>query len=340
MKNDGYNMTGGTQSLQTVDQNCQNGVVGRINAKNIKYSNYTATLIEEARAAGYLTDADMERAQVKLADVLSECIKIYTREESTSIMTETANNLLESVLFTIDAYLISLGGHEAAVAAVKNDTFVNLYYKGMKRLKLIVCETLGLLVKIKRTRINTPNKKYNDILDEKASAFMKTYDIAAGAHQNPKFLYPLAIPVTRARGVYYVKTYLLHLHAENLFCREYDFLEISRLYKIICDSKRLRYANADFNIYSSVYLNSLFATYLTKDQGSLVLTYGDCDKVQKLLAGFSETEQTDIIKTAAAKINRGNPDYNKKTLEMWLPRLINSIGRKTLKNHLTIYYNG
>jgi len=311
-----------------------NGENKKINAKNIKYSNYVFTLTQEAYNTGYLTDVEMDIIKGKIGDALSECMYTYSSGESTSFMTETANNLLNSVMFAINAYLIALGDNEEALMEIRNESFKTLYHKGMKQLKLIMCEITGLLVKLRRTRINTPNMLYNDVIDTKIMKFLKTYNFATSAQSGEKFDYPIAIPCSKMVGIYYIKGYLMNLYSENLYCKEYGTYEISRLYKTLCDAHNMPYDTAKVNIYIAVYLNAVFANYLMKGHDNLHITYDDCIKIQKLFSTLTETEQTEVIKSAAARVNHGNPDYNEKVLNTWMPQLLNSIRHSTLKNCL------
>lgn len=306
----------------------------KINNKNIRYSNYTLSLVQEAYNTGNITDGEMSQIQMKTADALCECINTYTHGESTSVMSETASRLLNSLMFTIDAYLISIGDNGEALAEINSESFKNLYYKGIKQLKLIMCEIASLLVKLRRVRINTPNKLYNSVIDDKIMKFLKTYDIASAAHIGGGFDYPVAVPCTKMSGIYYIKGYLMNLYAESLYCKEFDTYEISGLYKTLCDHYNLPYETADINIYTAVYLNAVFAGYLMKVPGNLHITHNDCEKVQKLFSTLTEYEQSDVIRSAAARVNYGNPDYNEKVLSIWMPQILNSIRHGTLKNCL------
>jgi hypothetical protein len=306
----------------------------KINNKNVKYSNYALTLAQEAFSTGNLTEFEMVSIREKISEALSECILVYTHGESTSIMSDTANDLLTSLMFTIDAYLITLGDNNEALMEMKSESFKNLYYKGVKQLKLIICEIASLLVKLRRTRINTPNKLYNDILDGRIMKFLKTYDIAAKAHDGEKLEYPIAVSCSKMVGIYYIKGYLMNLYSENLYCKEYGTYEISRLYKTLCDVNKVPYDKAKFNIYTAVYLNAVFANYLMKGVENLYITYSDCTKIQKLFSTLTEIEQMEVIKSAAARVNHGNPDYNEKVLNTWMPQLLKSIQHGTLKNCL------
>ena len=311
-----------------------NGENRKINPKNIKFSNYAFTLTQEAYNAGYLTDIEMDIIKSKISDALSECMYTYSSGESTSFMTETANNLLNSVMFAVNAYLITIGDNDEALMEIRNESFVTLYHKGMKQLKLIMCEITGLLVKLRRTRTNTPNMLYNDVIDTKIMKFLKTYNFATSAQSGDKFDYPIAVPCTKMIGIYYVKGYLMNLYSENLYCKEYSTYEISRLYKTLCDVNNIRYDAAKVNIYTAVYLNSVFANYLMKGTGNLQITNEDCDKIQKLFATLTDTEQSEVIKASASRVNHGNPDYNDKVLNSWMPQILNSIKHSTLKNCL------
>jgi hypothetical protein len=267
-------------------------------------------------------------------DTFGEVIRWWTRGESTSVMTETANDLLMSVLFNIDAYLIGTDSIEHAVDIMLNTPVIQLYYEGIHRLKSYLCEATGLLVRVKRTRLNIPNVYYNETVNGFID-ILKSYDIQFGAHLVTGDIdYPLAVQNNSMRGIHYLRGYLMNLYAENSFCREYDSEEVAKLYTTFCDIHKYPYSEPRINIYLMVLVNALFNDYLRKEPGSLMITKDECDVIQTLLDSISEEERRTLLNGIATKMIGGNTTYNVKAAAKIMPEILNAIKNKSLKNYI------
>lgn len=292
------------------------------------------SLLTELDRLGLITDEQLSSIRAGIMDTFGEVIRWWTHDESTSVMTETANDLMMSVLFNIDAYLIGAGSIEHAVDLMLNTPVLQLYYEGMHRLKLYLCEATGLLVRVKRTRLNIPNVYYNETVDGFIGT-LKSYDIQFGAHRVTGDIdYPLAIQSNSLRGIHYLRGYLLNLYAENSFCREYDSEEVAKLYTTFCDKHKYPYSEPRLNIYSMVFVNALFNDYLRKEPGSLMITKDECDVIQTLLNSIAEEERRTLLGGIASKMIGGNTLYNVKTAARVMPEILNAIKNGSLKNYL------
>jgi len=308
----------------------------RLNRKKIKYHNYTITLLDEALRCGYITEIEGSRIKAGITDALEEAVKTYTGNESTSVMKETANSLLKSVLFAIDAYLLGINDDRKAIDVIKTNKIPKLYDLGMKQLKLLCYETLSLLAKARSNRIVTPNEAYNKLIDHDITDFLKSYNIATNAHVNSIFDYKTALPVTNYRGIYCVKMIIYYLYCENSFCASFDPNELNRLYQRWCDQNNEEYGAAKVNIYALTYTNALLCDYLKKEHGTLTLTYEDCDLVCRIMDDFKISEIANILRTTSSHIVDGDAEYNSKALEKFIPRLARAIASGQLASIIPI----
>ena len=79
-----------------------------LNPANLDRSDYMNTLAAEALRAGLINESDIDRIRSDLMTALAEVIGYYTKNESSSVMADTANELSESMVYNIDTYLLSL----------------------------------------------------------------------------------------------------------------------------------------------------------------------------------------------------------------------------------------
>ena len=308
----------------------------RLNRKKIKYHNYTITLLDEALRCGYITEIEGSRIKAGITDALEEAVKTYTGNESTSVIKETANSLLKSVLFAIDAYLLGINDDRKAIDAIKANKMPRLYNLGMKQLKLLCYETLSLLAKARSNRIVTPNEAYKKLIDSDVTDFLKTYNIATNAHVTGVFDYKTALPVKNYRGIYCIKMTMYYLYCENSFCSSFDPQEINRLYQRWCDQNNEEYGKAKVSIFTITYATALLCDYLKKEHGTLTLTYDDCDLVCRIMEDFTIAEIAGILRTTSSHMVDGDAEYNSKALEKMIPRLARAIASGQLSSIMPI----
>lgn len=306
----------------------------KLNASNIKYNDYMRTLLAELDRLGLISDTQLKKIRSDIMDTLLEIIRWWTDDESTSVMTDTANDLMMNLLFTVDAYLIGVGNTERAVETMLETPVINLYYEGLQRLKLYVCEATGLLVRVKRTRLNIPNIYYNETIDSFID-LLKKYDMKFGSHHVPGDIdYPLAVQSKSLRGIHALRGYLMNLASENGFCRQYESEEIAKLYALFCDKRKYPYSEPRVNIFSLVFVNALFNEYLRKEPGTLMITEDECEVIESLLESVTDDERRTILGGIASKMIGGNLQYNVKTATKIMPEILNAIKNNTLKNYL------
>ena len=181
-------------------------------------SEYTIALLKEAERIGRLTSEEVLDIKAKLMNHLAEVTDEYTEGRSTSLPYEESSDLMSSIYFNVDAYLIAKGDVEKALVDLKEKTAAYLYDNGGLALKRVQTDCAALLFNVKKTRLIGATEAYNRTIDEDIRAFFKEYNIRYAAHKNPVVpRYRLALKPGGA-GVVRIKRYLSNLLIENAFC--------------------------------------------------------------------------------------------------------------------------
>lgn len=173
-------------------------------------------------AAPALTAEEQEKFRSEMLWELSRMIPKYNHGLGSSIQTERAENILESMLYCVSVYL---RGVPDQAAAMRSANGAELFQRGLAAVKDLLQESKRLYLDVLKTRIPTGLMVYNSTLDLGIPAFLKEYDPEFAAHEatalNLSFDYPLLHQEEGLRGVLYIKNYLEELKAENLFCAKY-----------------------------------------------------------------------------------------------------------------------
>ena len=122
---------------------------------NIRYNDYTRTLLAEGIRIGALKHSDAEKMSSALLTVLTELLAEYLEREGITDELEfgaAAAELMQSLIFTIDTYLISLSDSALAMRqlkGVKDENVREMRRGGMAALRVLQCEALSLHAKAK-----------------------------------------------------------------------------------------------------------------------------------------------------------------------------------------------
>ncbi|MBQ7161132.1 MAG: hypothetical protein IJR90_05450 [Clostridia bacterium] len=196
-----------------------------------------------------------------------------------------------------------------------------------KPLKMHLLELTSMLVRVKRTRLLLPNETYNETLDSQLMTAIKRCE------KNETSLISIKYPIvdhSMIHGLMGLKSYMLNLYYENVFCGEYDKEELKWLYENYCKKFEKDASQSVFNIYSAVYLNALFCDYLKKDYGTLRLTEDDCKLAQSLLGSLTDDDRYDIMYGCAKHFTYGSIAYNNKTFDKLFTGILSAIKHKNI----------
>jgi hypothetical protein len=186
---------------------------------------------------------DAFRAQ--LMQLLADQILKYNGGKSSSIRTEEAESLLESILYCIRACLNTL---DKPGGAMGKSSARELYGNGQQLVKDSVSRAEELFLEIKETRTDTDLIAYNYTLDHGIQSFFDTYDAEYAAHETVALIdYPLLCEI-QSSGVFYIRDYLEELRRENIFCARYRKNYIRSLLFVHGRKHRLNYREMLVNI--------------------------------------------------------------------------------------------
>jgi len=137
---------------------------------------YTLFLLREGLRRGILNQKAVDEFQEELMPLLAELILKYTRGESSSVTVETAQRLLGSLLYSIDAYLRSFRHKEAALNCLSSFGAAEIYEKGQALTSSCQKQTWLLYEEVRERKLNIPINAYHCTIDEDLPDFLKQYD--------------------------------------------------------------------------------------------------------------------------------------------------------------------
>lgn len=255
---------------------------GIIERKNLKQNQYMVSLLNEGFRNGLLNRQEIYDIQNKLMLVLQNLIKRYTKGESSSVPTEKAESILTSTLYTIDAYLHSLGTPEKAMTSLKTADIQSSYERGIETVSTCFEESKQIYKLVKKNKLIVPVDAYNMTIDESLPIFMKKYGIIFDAHNTMASIdYPLAIDNMRLQGVVYIKQYLQRLYMETEFCQLFSHRDLLNTLENFGRMCRFDYRIELFNIYELMLNNAIFS----------VLSGGNTDQVKISAYQFEQLER-------------------------------------------------
>lgn len=183
-----------------------------------------------------------EAFRTELLNLLAEQVLRHNGGESSSVRVETAEQIFESMLYCIRAYLefqkrgpepeaeFPLGAELTLEGGLSPK---ELYRRGLEFVKKETLCAKAIYRGVLKTRVKTDLLAYNVTLDGALPGFFKTYDPDYAAHENGALTgspdYPLLCNVDGGGGILYMKAYLEELLRENRFCARYSANHIRAL---------------------------------------------------------------------------------------------------------------
>ncbi|CAH0120963.1 hypothetical protein PAE9249_03488 [Paenibacillus sp. CECT 9249] len=265
---------------------------GHINRANLKQNQYTLSLLQEGLRTGRLLSREVFHIQNEWMNILQDLIRRYTRGESSSVAVETAEGLLTSIMYAVDAYMLRYADPEQAIAYLKTADVRQMYEGGIDAVRECFEDTKLLYKEVDRTKLDVAVEAYRLTIEESVPVFLRKYSIIFDAHHTMASIdYPLAIDDMRLQGVYYIRQYLEKLNMENRFCRLFSSQDLQHMlcnYGILCG---FDYRIELFNLFELTLNNAVFS----------VLSGGDADQTRISAFQFERLERL-FLQSDAARI--------------------------------------
>lgn len=193
-----------------------------IDASSLHPAHYFQTLLAQAHAAGIVSGGALAQIQQQCYTLLTQLTQEYARGHSSSVRMETAQNLLESMSYTIGLALKQAKDTDTAADMLTAQPIFDLFDRGQAVVKQVICESKQLLRHLQAGRIKTSNHAYNATIDNGIALFFDAYGAKYAAHETPGSIdYPLFCEIPHLVGVEYIRAYLTRLTLENAFCRRF-----------------------------------------------------------------------------------------------------------------------
>ena len=237
-----------------------------------------------------LSPEDALQAQEALWALLRRQARLYA-PESSSLPTETAAALAESILLT-------LGADRDPRVLLATD-LPEKFRQGQRRLRQKVELTRRLWQTAWATRPEAENRSLLDTLNS-LKHFPDRYDLRFFAQEIPCDIdYQLSQPVPETlRGVDYVNEWLRRLCLEQDFLGRFD----PALVRAVLDRSCPDYRGLLINLYEPIAVNSLGLALLGDDPRSLTVAPPRRQRLETLFADLPAPEQKRVLTAGAAAL--------------------------------------
>lgn len=272
-----------------------------IKKEKLDKNQYIFSLLNAGFTKGIFDRTAIENIKMQIILILKELIIRYTKGESTSVTVETAEKILNSICYSMDAYALSINSFNECIAVIKEKSVKEIYEKGVEIVAACVKKTKLLYSEVLQNKLDIPLIAYNDTLNDGIVDFFDKYEVVFNAHDTMASIdYPLLFDDMNIRGVFYVKQYLEKVNLENQFCklfRKEDIIEVLNSYGKIY---RIEYTEALINIFEIVINNSIFSAVLGRNVKSIKIT-----KFQQgiLIERFQKIKSCDLNSVVEAAVN-------------------------------------
>ncbi|MDP4093128.1 MAG: DUF6179 domain-containing protein [Bacillota bacterium] len=303
----------------------------------------TASIIKEGFSKGMIEKRKIEDIQTQILMILKDLIQRYTNGESSSVTIETAEKLLNSICFSIDACTAGYIGTRERIDLLLNGSITELYEKGLEIVSSYVAETKKLYYRIIKTRLNVPVEAYNLTIDD-FPIFFNKYSIVFGAHDAPSNIdYPLMFDNSHLKGVFYMKQYMENLLFETEICSHFDNREILKLLACYGKVYSIDYKKTLLNICELVINNSIFSVIAGSKADRLTITEQQYESISKRLLRLNKEKTNTLLNEACEKMIHGLEIEQSKTItyiKIYMPelasRVTNAVKNNCLQNLIII----
>lgn len=232
-----------------------------------------------------LTVAQQERLMPKLLAFLARRTMRYTMEDSSSVPVETAQALMQSILFT-------LGFAGVEPEALLNCPMEQAFDLGLRAIEDELEFCRDLYDRVRQTAPPLNSLSYWDTIAGIGSFFQR-YDYRFFAQLIPCDIdYQLVCAVSeQCRGVEYIRTYLERLHMENQILAQFDAALVKSLLVQFCPE----YEALLVNLCEPVLANAIGLGLVEAEIGALTVTEDQRRVITELLDEKGDDAAKDLL---------------------------------------------
>ncbi|NLZ47093.1 MAG: hypothetical protein GX896_10430 [Clostridiales bacterium] len=243
---------------------------------DINKSNYTLSLLSNCFSYGLISEKKQSEILNSLKTEFLEIARQYTKGESSTITKERGEILYESVLYSCDVYLLSLGGVDKALMALKSLPTGHIIVQGKKLVQKYYYQSREIYEKAFDNILDINIHEYMLEMNKSFHEFYKNYSARFDAKNICTSIdYPLLNQFAyemESTGVCYIKDYYTALMLENQFCSLFSLNDIKETLNNYGKIYHCNYTSLLINICQVVLNNFLARLLLGKKDFSLKLT--------------------------------------------------------------------
>jgi hypothetical protein len=311
-----------------------------IQKENLNPAMYTISLLQEGLRAGLVDQAAIGRIQGKLMLIVKDLILRYTVGESSSVKQETAEAILASVYYSIDARVSVSPSPEAGIELLKRVDIREIYGQGLERVTACVTETKQLFELVRKGKLAVGTEAYHTSIEKDLPEFFAAYGVVFGAYDTTCAMdYPLVFDDQRLSGIFYIRQYLEKLELETEFCRLFREADLEKILANYGRIYRMSYRLSLLNIFELVFNNGIFAMLAGAPAGELRISKAESLRLQKRLRNLERRELEALIRETVMELVREleitRPElleYLKRYQTIFLERVSNAVENDSLYN--------
>ena len=320
-----------------------NIVVSGINANNIDNKHLLLSILKEGLREGLYSKEQIEIIQSQLMIILSESIPEYTHFQSSSVKTETAQDILQSIIYSIDYYIMKQP-IDKSVLQIAEKSIKELFDMGQAQLKLDIKLTKQLLEVLKESKLEVDLFTYNETIENDIEMFFDGYDEKFdGSNTSASIDYPLLFDDMSWTGLTYIKNYIESLIIENKFCRHFSILEINMIIASCGKKFSLNSNELLVNISELILNNAICLIIIGKRAEDLIINQIECDLLYKKLKKITKSELKEIVIEALEDVflqlgidNEEIKRYYRPFADGFSTHLFAAIEEKNISNFITL----
>ncbi|OOM81860.1 hypothetical protein CLPUN_07220 [Clostridium puniceum] len=258
-----------------------------IRLDQLNEQNFFKEILIKCHEKNLLETSFLEKLNYERLDILKTQLTYYTKDCSSSVMVEIAENILDCIDYTIGIYLKAFKDIDFLLRDLKQTKLFNIFINGQDLIKEKIFEGRKLLSEIQNNKLKVSNFSYNDTIDYGIPLFFKEYEYFYSAHETPGSIdYQLFATELNNIGIEYINDYLKILNLENNFCNNFNIDDINELlkgYDKHCDELLI-------NIFELILINSLGSIICDKDVTILNISALDREQIKSKLSNLSFEE--------------------------------------------------
>jgi len=225
---------------------------GALNFADLDGEFYLASLIKASLDRELLSATEYNKINNSVNEEIARVIIRASRGKSSSVRSEVAMTIAESVAFTVSMALKKEATPELALNRLKVDSMLNIFLDGAKVISTKLNYVKHICSLIKKELLYVDNETYNGFLPA-IVGFIKEYNPDYTAHfTHITADYPVAVRIENLAGVEFIAKYAEAFYYGNKFL---SYVGSERIRLLL--SEKYGRTTAVFNVFSTVLRISL-----------------------------------------------------------------------------------